>query len=107
MNLTVALAKMQEINALDEHGRYGRLAREAIEALTHALPIWDMYSNRSYPPVEERAAEIYAGFEYDGPGSKPDWVPGGNSLMQDRARHFARQELIAAGHVPDPSIARS
>lgn len=28
-----AIAKMEEINSLDSHGRYGRLAREAIAAL--------------------------------------------------------------------------
>lgn len=54
---------------------------------------WDAYHNRSYGPVETRAAEIYASFEYIGPGEKPAWVPGGNSDKQDQARIFARREL--------------
>lgn len=61
---------------------------------------WDAASNRSYEPVEKRAAEIYASFGYDGPGEKPAWVPCGNSLKQDLARYDARQELRQAGHVP-------
>lgn len=59
---------------------------------------WDHPSNRSYEPVEKRAAEIYAAFNYDGPGQKPAWLPGGNSLKQDLARMDAREELRAAGH---------
>jgi hypothetical protein len=63
-----------------------------------SLP-WDAASNRAYEPVEKRAAEIYAAFGYDGPGEKPAWHPGGNSLKQDLARMDAREELRAAGHV--------
>lgn len=61
---------------------------------------WDAPSNRGYEPVETRAAEIYAAFGYDGPGEKPAWFPGGNSLKQDLARDDARQELRQAGHSP-------
>jgi hypothetical protein len=59
---------------------------------------WDAPSNRYYEPVERRAAEIYAGFPHEGPGEKPAWVPGGNSIKQDKARDLARKELDAAGH---------
>lgn len=61
---------------------------------------WDAPANRSYEPVETRAAEIYASFGYDGPGEKPAWMPGGNSLKQDLARYDARLELRATGHHP-------
>lgn len=61
---------------------------------------WDAPHNRSYDPVEERAAEIYGLYRYDGPGEKPRWVPHGNSNMQDRARGEARLELRLKGHVP-------
>lgn len=71
--------------------------RLAVEARS---PAWDMPYNRTYEPVERRAAEIYAGFEYDEPGEKPAWLDGGNSLKQDAARQQARAELRAAGHVP-------
>ncbi len=56
---------------------------------------WDSYANRSFEPVEKRAAEIFASFAYDGPGEKPAWQPGGNSNKQDEARAIARQELRA------------
>ena len=67
----------------------------------HPLALtWDAPYNRHYEPVELRAAEIYAGFEYDEPGKKPAWLPGGNSLKQDAARQQARAELRSAGHTP-------
>lgn len=59
---------------------------------------WDATWNRSYEPVEKRAAEIYDALEYDGRGTKPAWTPGGNGLKQDEARGQARAELRAAGH---------
>jgi hypothetical protein len=59
---------------------------------------WDAFYNRHYEPVEKRAAEIYATFEYNGPGTKPDWLPHGNSTMQDKARELARDELQAPEH---------
>ena len=34
--------------------------------------------------------EIYDGFLYYGPGSKPAWVPRGNSDKQEEARRLAR-----------------
>ena len=62
-----------------------------------SLPlVWDAYSNRSFEPVEKRAAEIYATFVYDGPGTKPDWTPGGNGTKQDEARVIAREEIRAS-----------
>lgn len=90
------------------NGGYTDAAREAISAVdawraAHSAPAWDMFSNRCYPPVEKRAAEIYAAMEYEGPGSKPEWMPGGNSQKQDQARYLARRELLAAGHEPDSS----
>jgi hypothetical protein len=96
MNIPLAIAKLQEINELDEHGRYGRLAREAIEALKPAQIPWDAYHNRSYEPVETRAKEIYDFFEYKGSDTKPPWVPGGNSDMQDEARVCARRQIREA-----------
>ena len=39
--------------------------------------------------LEARAAEIYDGFEYNAPGEKPPWVPGGNSFKQEEARKSA------------------
>lgn len=61
---------------------------------------WDVYWNRHYEPVESRAAEIYATFKYDGPGTKPDWMPHGNGTKQDDARALARDELRRSGHIP-------
>lgn len=72
---------------------------DAVLTLSAAIA-WDNQYNRSYSPVERRAAEIYHGFEYDEPGVKPSWFDGGNSLKQDAARQQARAELRAAGHVP-------
>lgn len=79
--------------------QYVRLS-EAYEALKPKPLPWDHVSTRDYEPVETRAKEIYEAFDYDGPGEKPAWVNGGNSLKQDLARMEARQELRAAGHVP-------
>jgi hypothetical protein len=45
--------------------------------------------------IEELAQEIYAGFTYDQPGIKPEWVPGGNSDMQYLARRQAREKIEA------------
>lgn len=59
---------------------------------------WDANHNRSYEPVETRAKEIFDGFQYHGPGTKPAWVTGGNSTKQDAARHEARRQLREAGH---------
>lgn len=61
---------------------------------------WDVFWNRQYEPVERRAKEIYDGFKYDGPGTKPAWLPHGNGIKQDDARSLARKELREAGHVP-------
>lgn len=81
-----------------------RLAADHLKMLespfTKSADNWDAPSNRSYEPVESRAAIIYAGFDYDGPGEKPAWAPGGNSLKQDLARMDAREELRRAGHKP-------
>lgn len=65
---------------------------------------WDAYYNRSYAPVETRAAEIFETFEYTGPGTKPAWMQGGNSDKQDEARIIARREFRQAGHNPDQAI---
>ncbi len=59
---------------------------------------WDAGWNRSYEPIERRAAEIYETFVYDGPGEKPAWTPHGNGTKQDEARYQARQELRKAAH---------
>jgi hypothetical protein len=68
------------------------------------VPIpWDAYHNRSYGPVEERAAQIYDKFEAPSYIKKPAWMPGGNSTKQDEARQLARKELVAAGHSPAAS----
>ena len=76
--------------------------RAALSPREHNPPrdqtAWDAPSNRSYEPVEILAAEIYAGFSYEGTGKKPDWVPGGNSLKQDLARMDARKMLRGLGH---------
>lgn len=61
---------------------------------------WDAHYNRSYEPVETRAKEIYDFFEYRDVGTKPAWVTGGNSLMQDEARICARKQLRDASHTP-------
>lgn len=61
---------------------------------------WDAHYNRTYGPVETLAKEIYDFFEYKDSGTKPAWVPGGNSLMQDEARICARKQLRDAGHIP-------
>lgn len=70
-------------------------------SLPTVLP-WDHRQNRSYPPVEKRAAEIYAILAANDldPDPKPAWFPGGNSDKQEYARDRARQELRDAGHVP-------
>jgi hypothetical protein len=62
-------------------------------AVKSAPLAWDAHSNRSYEPVETRAKEIYDFFEFRESGTKPAWVPGGNSLMQDEARICARRQL--------------
>jgi hypothetical protein len=36
MSIETAIAKMQEIADLDQHGRYGRLARDAIKEIRSA-----------------------------------------------------------------------
>lgn len=73
-------------------------SRHAQEARGHA---WDHPSNRSYEPVEKRAKEIYAAFEYDGPPGtiKPEWTPGGNGIKQDEARQIARREMSEGPNV--------
>lgn len=71
---------------------------------TTARPLpWDHRQNRSYPPVEKRAAEIYAILAANDldPDPKPAWFPGGNSDKQEYARDRARQELRDAGHTPE------
>jgi hypothetical protein len=57
---------------------------------------WNAFANRSYEPVERRAKEIYDAFEYDGVGTKPAWVNGGNGIKQDEARAIARNALHAS-----------
>lgn len=69
----------------------------AKESASSEVP-WDAPYNRSYEPVETRAAEIYATYEFDPPRLKPAWHAGGNSLRQDMARSRAREELREAGH---------
>lgn len=61
---------------------------------------WDAYHNRTYAPVEERAAQIYDTFVPPNGVNKPAWQRGGNSTKEDEARVLARAELRAAGHVP-------
>lgn len=68
------------------------------EIVKPASTPWDAYWNRYYEPVERRAADIYATFVYDGPGTKPDWTRHGNSTKQDDARSLARDELRKSGH---------
>lgn len=54
--------------------------------------------NRHNPDIERMAEGIYAMFAYDGKsetGSKPGWVPHGNSLKQDEAREYAAAALNA------------
>lgn len=77
------------LDALDEAG---------FELTKKRAPLpWDAYSNRSYGPVERRAAEIYETFPFPYPGQqKPAWTPGGNGTKQDEARSLAREELRAA-----------
>lgn len=75
-----------------------------VELVEASEPAWDAPFNRHYPPVEDRAAEIYKTFVYDGAGDKPEWVPHGNSLKQDEARALARVGLAAAGHRPTSQI---
>ena len=45
--------------------------------------------------VEQAAEAIYARLPYDGQGSKPAWVTGGNSLKQAEARIYARAAIAA------------
>lgn len=47
--------------------------------------------------LDEMARKIYAQMPYDGPSgtAKPAWVPGGNSLKQDKAREYVRAALSA------------
>ena len=83
----LALARRMQSKDPDAWGHIIRFCREAgIEPsiLRDAEPGVD--------GLEARAAEIYGGFEYDGPGEKPPWVPGGNSFKQDEARTIARLE---------------
>ena len=70
------------------------------EKVVPPAPAWDAPYNYNYEPVERRAAEIYDGFIYPGPGEKPKWIARGNGLKQDVARRLARSELRAAGHAP-------
>lgn len=89
------LDDIKELNEADRtNARKGwRMVQVEIRKF-EPLP-WDAYSNRSFEPVEKRAAEIYAGFVYDGPGEKPAWTPGGNGTKQDEARVLAREEIRA------------
>ncbi len=102
MNLDIARARLQEIDDLDHHGRYGRLAREALDALKPDVVAWDHPNNRSYEPVESLAEQIYDMFVYDGPAgtTKPRWQAGGNGTKQEEARALAREELLRDGHKP-------
>lgn len=77
---------------------------KGVRDMTPAPLAWDANSNRSYEPVEVRAAEIYASFEYDGPGQKPAWTPGGNGLKQDEARFLARADIRASSAVPSEKL---
>ncbi|KKM69758.1 hypothetical protein LCGC14_1447540 [marine sediment metagenome] len=45
--------------------------------------------------LDRVAMVIYDRMEYDGVGSKPVWVEGGNSLKQDEARRTARKAIEA------------
>lgn len=83
----LALARRMQSKDPDAWGHVIRFCREAgVEPsiLRDAEPGVDA--------LEARAAEIYGGFDYDGPGKKPPWVPGGNSFKQDEARTIARLE---------------
>lgn len=83
----LALARRMQSKDPDAWGHIIRFCREAgIEPniLRDAEPDADA--------LEARAAEIYDGLEYDGPGEKPSWMPGGNSFKQDAARTIARLE---------------
>ena len=56
---------------------------------------WTLGERRQFieDRVEDVAEQIYNSFSYDGSDSKPEWVPGGNSLKQDEARKYARIAL--------------
>lgn len=54
------------------------------------------------------AKAVYDKFEFDEPGGKPPWVPGGNALKQDEARGYADRvlsALTAAGYPLTPVVA--
>src|SRR5262245_4931187 len=59
---------------------------------------WDAGGNRFYEPVEDRAKEIYQQIRMGNTSIVPEWVPHGNSIMQDRCRITARRELRSEGH---------
>lgn len=90
---------LDDIKELNENDRTNnRKGWRIVEVeVRRIVPLaWDSYANRSFEPVEKRAAEIYAALEYDGPGTKPEWTPGGNGTKQDEARGIARQEIRTA-----------
>jgi hypothetical protein len=64
---------------------------------------WDTYHNRDYEPVETLAKKIYDSYEGPIGQVKPEWVPHGNSAMQDHARQEARRYLRLMHHTPKNS----
>lgn len=100
------LDDIKELNETDRTNNRNGWRIVEVEMRRIVPLLWDSFANRSFEPVEKRAAEIFADFEYTGPGEKPAWRPGGNSNKQDDARMLARQELRTAAEASTPSPAK-
>lgn len=71
---------------------------EGIEAMTETdSKAPSAQAEPSEAQIEHAAIPIYEAFPYDGPGTRPAWVPNGNSLKQGEARSIALSALKAAG----------
>lgn len=74
----------------DDKVEYNAAAEEAFRVLAQYIANWE--ENGWLAAVEVLAQEIYSTFPYD-EGMKPNWQPGGNSYMQEKARDEARRRL--------------
>lgn len=86
-------------------------AADEIDRLQKLIPNEPQASSAGNASEENIAEIVYDAFPYRNGDSrhegKPSWVPGGNSLMQDRARQAARAIIALSRHINvSPQAAR-
>ena len=83
----------EELAELEDEIAYFGGKKLTLTASPSEVSFGSMVENSLGEMVEQMAKEIYAAFLYDGHGQKPEWVTGGNSLMQTEARRQAIRKL--------------